>query len=105
MSFIAGAWLLNQIIRTLRLRNSEAYELRATYSHLRGVLLSRRVGISWGSAATAALLLAVQLPALSFAAASVAVLMNRYLFFVSVVPRSTALTFLGATGKHERIAA
>lgn len=105
MALIAGAWLLNQIIRTLRLQASRVFELNATFNHLRGAHLSHLVALAWGSAATAALLLAVQLPILSFVAASVAVLVNRYLFFVAVVPRSMALTFLGATGTHKRMAA
>lgn len=105
MALIAATWLLNQVLRTLRLRNSEVFELRATYDHLRGVLLSRQVGLAWSCAVAATLLLAIPLPILSFVAAGAAVLVNRYLFFVSVVPRSMALTFLGATGKHAKRAA
>lgn len=105
MGLITGAWLLNQVIRTLRLRNSRVFELHATFSHLRGPLLSRQVALAWGSAAAAAILLSMQLPLLAFVAALIAVLVNRYLFFVSVVPRSMALTFLGATGKRERMTA
>lgn len=105
MAAIAGVWLLNQVVRTIRLRNSDVFELRATYNHLRGSLLLRNVQLAWVCAAAAAMLLASHLSELSLVAASVAVLVNRYLFFVSVVPRSTALTFLGATGQHERKAA
>jgi formate dehydrogenase iron-sulfur subunit len=105
LALVAGLWLLNQILRTVRLRRSQVFELRATFQHLRGTRLRWKVVLAWSCATGATLLLALQLPLLSLVAASIAVLVSRYLFFVSVVPRSMALTFLGSSGSQERNAA
>ncbi len=90
----AGAWLSNQALRAYRMRRSAAFESRAAWSLLSGSGL-------WPFAAAAVLLLccalgltatAHSLVALAFGLA--AVLVSRYLFFVTVVPLNMALTFV-----------
>ena len=90
----AGAWLSNQALRAYRLRRSAAFESRAAWSLLAGAGL-------WPFAAASVLLLccalgltatAHSLVALAFGLA--AVLVSRYLFFVTVVPLNMALTFV-----------
>lgn len=90
----AAAWLANQVLRAFRLRRSTVFESRAAWSLLSGsALLPFTVA--------AVLLLLVTLlcaatlhPLLAFAAGLIAVLLSRYLFFVTVVPLSMALTFV-----------
>lgn len=93
-SVCAGAWLLNQALRAYRMRRSAAFESRAAWSLLSGAGL-------WPFAAVSVLLLccalglaatAHSLFALAFGLA--AVLVSRYLFFVTVVPLNMALTFV-----------
>jgi hypothetical protein len=86
--------LLNQVIRTLRLRSSAIFESRATFS----LLSSERFRIHL--LAGALLLLASVVGAalshaiLALACGLLAILLSRYLFFVSVVPLNMALTFV-----------
>ncbi len=102
ITLCAGAWLLNQAVRAYRMRRSAAFESRAAWSLLAGKGL-------WPFAAASVLLLcgalglaagAHSLLALTFGLA--AVLVSRFLFFVTVVPLNMALTFVRSrpTGAH-----
>jgi formate dehydrogenase iron-sulfur subunit len=87
-------WMLNHIIRTVRLHHASVYERRATASLLntqnfRGVFL-----VSFAFVGLAILLSLAGLPALALPAALAGVICARYLFFVSVVPLNMALTFV-----------
>ena len=91
---LAIAWVANQLVRMLRLRHSLNFETRAAYNHLRGETLWWRVALSWMAALATPLFLAAPLPAVALMTGIAAVMLNRYLFFVSVVPLSMGLTFL-----------
>jgi DMSO reductase iron-sulfur subunit len=92
-------WIANQCLRWIRLLRSKIFEHRASASLLN---LPRQ-----RAAAVASLMLAAVVPPLASADCSVlascaalaAVLISRYLFFVSVVPLNMALTFTRG-GKH-----
>ncbi|HEY0786559.1 MAG TPA: DmsC/YnfH family molybdoenzyme membrane anchor subunit, partial [Acidobacteriaceae bacterium] len=90
----SAAWVLNQAVRVARLRASGNFESRASFNHLRGESLWWMVALSWLTALATPLFLQAPLPWLSVATAFTAVLLGRYLFFVSVVPLSMGLTFL-----------
>jgi DMSO reductase anchor subunit len=87
-------WMLNHVVRTVRLHHASIYERRAsasllnTYS-LRGVFL-----VSFAFVGLSILLSLVGLPMLALAPALAGVVSSRYLFFVSVVPLNMALTFV-----------
>ena len=100
---IALLWVANQAVRALRLRGSVNFETRASYNHLRGEGLWWIVALSWLSALATPLFLNAPLPLLGLVTAAAAVMLQRYLFFVSVVPLSMGLTFLRsrpAQGAH-----
>lgn len=88
-----GLWILNQALRILRLQRSEIFERRASMALL-NLPIQR-------TALIGSFVLATSIPmfagggntALACVAAFGAVLMARYLFFVSVVPLNMALTF------------
>jgi hypothetical protein len=87
-------WMLNHIIRTVRLHHAPVYERRATASllntqNLRGVFL-----VSFAFVGLAILLCLAGLPVLALPAALAGVISARYLFFVSVVPLNMALMFV-----------
>jgi formate dehydrogenase iron-sulfur subunit len=91
---IASLWMLNQIIRTIRLHRSSTYEHRASVAllntdGLRGIFL-----VSFAFVGLVILLAASHEPAYVLPAAVAGVLSARYLFFVSVVPLNMALTFV-----------
>ena len=96
--FIALAWILNQAIKVFRLRGSRSFERHAAYNHLRGEALWWVVGLSWMACGVSSIFMAAPLPYLALAASLAAVSMGRYLFFVSVVPMSMGLTFIGGKG-------
>jgi DMSO reductase iron-sulfur subunit len=102
---IVIAWIGNQGVRLLRLRASANFESRASFNLLRGERLWWRVALSWMSAAATLLFLAAPLPWMAVLTALSAVLLNRYLFFVSVVPLSMGLTFLRKTTDGHEVAA
>ncbi len=102
-AFLAAAWLANQCIRALRLRSSENFESRASFNLLRGEEMSWKFIIAAFCAVASAMTLAGGAAWLAVCASVAAVLLGRYLFFVSVVPLSMALTFL--RGKPGRMAA
>ncbi len=93
-SLIAFAWVINHAVRLQRLRRSANFEKRASYNHLRGESLWWIVALSWLCALATPLFLTAPLPLLALATSVTAVMLGRYLFFVSVVPLSMGLTFL-----------
>ena len=87
-------WMFNQILRTIRLHHSAAYERRASASlvntyDLRGTFL-----VSFAFVGLAILLTLAGQPLFALPAALAGVLSARYLFFVSVVSLNMALTFV-----------
>jgi DMSO reductase iron-sulfur subunit len=90
----ALAWLINQVIRTLRLRSSAIFEANAAFTLFSGERFQRH------RAAAAILLVAALVAAatnhalLALLCGFGAVLLARYLFFVTVVPLNMALTFV-----------
>ena len=95
---IALTWILNHAVRMVRLRRSMNFEERASFNLLRGESLWWIVALSFLAAAGTALFLASPLPLLAFGMSVAAVALQRYLFFVSVVPLSMGLTFIGGKG-------
>jgi formate dehydrogenase iron-sulfur subunit len=94
LALSSGLWMLNHIVRTIRLHHGAVYERRATASllntqSLRGVFL-----VSFAFVGLAVLLSLAGMPFLALPAALAGVLSARYLFFVSVVPLNMALTFV-----------
>jgi formate dehydrogenase iron-sulfur subunit len=90
----SALWMLNHILRTIRLHHASVYERRASASllnthNLRGVFL-----VSFAFLGLAILLSLAGLPMLALPAALAGVVSARYLFFVSVVPLNMALTFV-----------
>jgi DMSO reductase iron-sulfur subunit len=86
-------WIANHTARLIRLNRSVIFEHRATAALLN--LPAQRAELigSFVCAAAVPLAWAASYPALACAAALLAVLLARYLFFVSVVPLNMALTF------------
>jgi DMSO reductase iron-sulfur subunit len=87
-------WMLNNIVRTIRLNHAPVYERRASASllntpNLRGVFL-----VSFAFIGLAILLSLTGMPMLALLAAMAGMISTRYLFFVSVVPLNMALTFV-----------
>lgn len=105
VAIVAILWLANQIVRSRRIYVSQVFELRATFSLLRGYGLRDYVTLSWVAAIASWLLLTASLPSFALIAAFVAVAVNRYLFFVSVVPLSMGLTFLKSKPAMRGVAA
>ena len=97
---LAVAWAANHIVRTLRLRASSNFETRASFNLLRGDDLWWVVALSLLSCLVTPLFLAAPLPWLAVSTAIAAVMLQRYLFFVSVVPLSMGLTFMGGKSPH-----
>lgn len=91
--FFAALWAANQIVRLVRLNTSAMFEERATAELLNTQDLRPAVICSFGLAAAAAVLAFCGAFAYAMLAAFAAVLLVRYLFFVSVVPLNMALTF------------
>jgi DMSO reductase anchor subunit len=86
-------WIANHAARLIRLHQSAIFEHRAAAALLN--LPGHRAALiaSFACAAAVPLAWAFSEPVLACAAAFVAVLLARYLFFVSVVPLNMALTF------------
>jgi DMSO reductase iron-sulfur subunit len=93
-TLIATAWIANQVVRTLRLRGSNNFEMRASYNLLRAATRVWKLALALLAAAASTILLAISLPLPALVMAVAAVTLSRYLFFVSVVPLSMGLTFL-----------
>ena len=101
---LATAWIANQIVKMLRLRTSYNFESKASYNLLRSERLAWIVALAVMCAGVIPLFGYAALSWLAFAGAVTAVLMGRYLFFVSVVPLGMALTFLNSKPAHRRAA-
>ena len=97
---LALCWLLNHVVKVTRLRASHNFEMRASFNLLRGTDLWWVVALSFGTVLVMPIFLAAPLPWLALAAAVAAVVLQRYLFFVSVVPLSMGLTFIGGKRAH-----
>lgn len=93
-AILAAAWFANQCVRALRLRGSQNFESRASFNLLRSEEMSWKFIIATFCAVVSVMTLAGGVPALAIGASVGAVLLGRYLFFVTVVPLSMALTFL-----------
>jgi hypothetical protein len=86
-------WIANHAIRLIRLNRSSLFEKRATAELLGTQNFRPAVIASLALAAAAGLLSFCGAFAFATAAAFIAVIIARYLFFVSVVPLNMALTF------------
>jgi formate dehydrogenase iron-sulfur subunit len=95
----AALWLLNQVVRRVRLSFSRLFERRASASLLGTESLQVILLSSFALVALAALFAFARLDAVACLTATIAVLLTRYLFFVSVVPLNMALTFVRG-GRH-----
>jgi formate dehydrogenase iron-sulfur subunit len=92
----AAAWCFNHGIRLFRLRSSTLFEARATYGLLASDVLLNRTISAFLLVPFSLVFIAAGHPAVALAIAWAATLLSRYLFFVSVVPLSMALTFVRA---------
>ncbi|GAA3756833.1 DmsC/YnfH family molybdoenzyme membrane anchor subunit [Terriglobus aquaticus] len=99
---LSGLWALNLLLRVYRLRASRMFEARASYNLLRGEALWWRVALAVLACAATVLFSVAPLPVPALFVAITAVALGRYLFFVSVVPLSMGLTFIGGkpAGAH-----
>lgn len=95
----AALWVLNQIVRRVRLSFSRLFERRASASLLATESLQAILFSSFALVAVSTFFAFVKLDAVACLTAMVAVLLTRYLFFVSVVPLNMALTFVRG-GRH-----
>ncbi len=91
---LAILWIANQLTRLARLHSSTLFEERASFVLLRGAQMRPAVMLCIGLAMAAAVFAVVGVWYLGLVSAIGAVLIARYLFFVSVVPLSMGLTFL-----------
>ena len=95
----AALWFLNQVVRRVRLSFSRLFERRASASLLGTESLQVILLSSFALVALTALFAFARLDAVACLTAMIAVLLTRYLFFVSVVPLNMALTFVRG-GRH-----
>ncbi len=86
-------WLTNQITRLVRLHRSPLFEQRASATLLNLPDLRAALIACFGLVAATTVLTIVGNPVLACVAATLGILLARYLFFVSVVPLNMALTF------------
>lgn len=91
---LAAAWTANQMVRIVRLHRASSFESRATTALLNSAGMRPAVMLSVGLAMATAVLAITGEWRLGLMAAAGAVLIGRYLFFVSVVPLSMGLTFM-----------
>ena len=93
VALVSVLWIANHAARLVRLNRSAIFEHRAAAALLN--LPGHRAALigSFACAAAVPLAWASSNSALACAAALIAVLLARYLFFVSVVPLNMALTF------------
>jgi hypothetical protein len=90
----SALWMLNHVVRAIRLQHSGIYEQRASASLLNTHSLRGTFLVGFAFVGLAILLLLAGLPLLALPAALAGVVSARYLFFVSVVPLNMALTFV-----------
>jgi formate dehydrogenase iron-sulfur subunit len=88
------AWAANQGLRAWRLRQSTVFEAHAAFSLLSSERFRPYVGAAAGLAVASVLGVALGHGVLALAFGAAAVLLARYLFFVTVVPLNMALTFV-----------
>ena len=89
-----GLWMINHVVRVIRLNLSALYERRASSSLLNTDELRGTFLVSFALVGLALLLTLTGYPLLALPAALGGVISARYLFFVSVVPLNMALTFV-----------
>jgi DMSO reductase anchor subunit len=90
----ASAQLLNLVMRLMELATSDEFELRAS-ARLFGNDLKNRLMVRIALLITGGIVLPLMhLPAAALLVAIAGELLGRYLFFVSVVPRNMAASFL-----------
>ena len=92
-AIVASLWIANHAVRLVRLHFSTLFEERATAELLNTQDLRPAVIASFGLALATGVLAFCGAFAYAALAALAAVLLARYLFFVSVVPLNMALTF------------
>jgi DMSO reductase anchor subunit len=95
----ASLWFLNQVVRRVRLSFSRLFERRASASLLATESLQAVLFSSFALVAVAMFFAFTRLDGAACLTALIAVLLTRYLFFVSVVPLNMALTFVRG-GRH-----
>ena len=95
----ATLWFLNQVVRRIRLSFSRLFERRASASLLATESLQAILLVSLALVALTAFFAFARFDAVACITATMAVLLTRYLFFVSVVPLNMALTFVRG-GSH-----
>jgi DMSO reductase iron-sulfur subunit len=94
VAIATAAWLVNQGVRALRLKDSGVFESRATFSLLAGQSFRPHLIGGIALALVSALGEAAGHALLAMVCGFASVLLARYLFFVSVVPLNMALTFV-----------
>jgi DMSO reductase anchor subunit len=95
----AAFWALNHVVRRVRLSFSPVFERRASASLLSTESLQAILFSSFALAALGAFFAFARMNVLAVQAGFAAILMTRYLFFVSVVPLNMALSFVRG-GRH-----
>jgi len=89
-------WVANHAVRILRLKQSVVFEERASHSLLSSEPLRTRNAISFALVPIAILFFLGGHSVLALMATGAAVLLARYLFFVTVVPLNMGMTFIRA---------
>jgi formate dehydrogenase iron-sulfur subunit len=95
--FFALLWSANQFVRLIRLHRSSLFEANATIGLLKVPRFRNTFAVAIVLAFAVAILSEAGLTEWALAAALGAVLLSRYLFFVTVVPLNMALTFVRAS--------
>ena len=90
----SALWMLNTIVRVIRLYHSDVYECRASASLINTDSLRGTFLVAFAFVGVATMLSLAGMPLYALPAALAGVLSTRYLFFVSVVPLNMALTFV-----------
>jgi hypothetical protein len=94
---VAIAWAANHAVRLYRLRTSDGFEERASYSLQTSDQLLPYTLLALFALVSGVIALATGYPITAVIMTWSATLLARYLFFVSVVPLKMALTFLGGS--------
>ena len=95
---VTTAWMINQLVRLYRLRASNMFESRASYSLLTSDRLLPYLCASFGCIVAGLVAFVAGHSILALVVSWTGALLARYLFFVSVVPLKMGLTFL--QGRH-----
>jgi DMSO reductase iron-sulfur subunit len=91
---VAAAWLINLGIKITRLRQSQSFEEKASFTLLSTEGRQAALIAAFALVAAAGAAMLANSFTLGFALAMAGVMMSRYLFFVSVVPLNMALTYV-----------